>query len=128
MENDDSLIESDNLIDNDKLIKNEKQERKKFASLVGKKQKRMLKAKAQKDGEIWLTFNTFGVIGWSIVVPVLLGTAAGLFLDHHYPSTHSWTIALMVAGLAAGCFSSWRWIDEQSKDLSELDDEGEIDK
>ena len=42
-----------------------------------------------------------GLIGWSVAVPTVLGAALGLWLDQHYPGTHSWTLALLMAGLAS---------------------------
>ena len=45
-----------------------------------------------------------GLIGWSVAVPTLLGAALGLWLDQHHPGKHSWTLALLVAGLAARLF------------------------
>jgi ATP synthase protein I len=42
-----------------------------------------------------------GLIGWSVAVPTLLGAALGIWLDKHHPGKHSWTLALLVAGLAS---------------------------
>jgi len=54
-----------------------------------------------------------GVIGWSVVIPTLLGTALGIWLDGHYTDQHSWTLALLVAGLTLGCFNAWYWVDKE---------------
>ena len=43
-----------------------------------------------------------GLIGWSVVVPTLLGAALGIWLDNRHPGTHSWTLMLLVIGLAYG--------------------------
>lgn len=51
-----------------------------------------------------------GLIGWSVVIPTLLGTAIGLWLDRRTPGSHSWTLALLVAGLVLGCFNAWHWV------------------
>ena len=48
---------------------------------------------------IWFGLGMMGLIGWSVVVPTLLGAALGIWLDKHYPGTHSWTLALLVVGL-----------------------------
>ena len=45
-----------------------------------------------------------GLIGWSVVVPTLLGAALGIWLDKHHPGKHSWTLALLVAGLVDRLF------------------------
>jgi ATP synthase protein I len=42
-----------------------------------------------------------------VVVPTLLGTALGIWLDNHNPGTHSWTLMLLVIGLVIGCLNAW---------------------
>ena len=56
-----------------------------------------------------------GLIGWSVTVPTLAGAALGLWVDHHYPGGHSWTLALLVAGLSLGCLNAWRWLSQQER-------------
>jgi ATP synthase protein I len=51
-----------------------------------------------------------GVLGWMIVTPMLLGILAGRWLDSRYATGLTWTGALLVAGLALGCWSAWRWM------------------
>lgn len=47
-----------------------------------------------------------GVLGWQIVVPTLLGLAAGRWLDREFGSGIFWTAALLVVGVALGCWSA----------------------
>lgn len=54
-----------------------------------------------------------GIVGWSVVVPTLLGAALGLWLDRHYPGGRSWTLALLAAGLVLGCFNAWIWVAKE---------------
>ena len=49
-----------------------------------------------------------GALGWTIVVPTLLGIFAGRWLDQALHSGIFWTLSLLVAGLAAGCMFAWR--------------------
>ncbi len=51
-----------------------------------------------------------GVLGWTIVTPALLGLFAGRWLDHRLGSGIFWTAPLMLAGLALGCWSAWKWM------------------
>lgn len=68
---------------------------------------------------MWFGLGMMGLIGWSVVVPTLLGTALGLWLDKHHPSEHSWTLALLVAGLTLGCFNAWHWVSREQKAIRE---------
>lgn len=54
-----------------------------------------------------------GVLGWIIVVPLLAGVALGRWLDRQLASGITFTAALMLAGLAIGCWSAWRWMHER---------------
>ena len=85
-----------------------------FAGQVGAKAVRKLKARNSTQG-VWFGLGMMGLIGWSVVVPTLLGAALGIWLDKHHPGKHAWTLALLVAGLAIGCLNAWRWVAKEDK-------------
>ena len=89
-----------------------------FAGLVGAKAARKLKARRSTQG-VWFGLGMMGLIGWSVVVPTLLGAALGIWLDAHYPGSHSWTLALLVAGLCLGCLNAWHWVAKEDKAMRE---------
>jgi len=60
-----------------------------------------------------------GLVGWSVVVPTLIGAAFGQWLDRNHPRSQSWTLALLVAGLCLGCFNAWRWVANEDKAMHE---------
>ncbi len=60
-------------------------------------------------------FSTFGMIGWSIVVPTVGGAFLGLWLDQVAPQKFSWTIALILGGVAIGAMIAWAWMDKENK-------------
>jgi ATP synthase protein I len=86
-----------------------------FSREVGAKAARKLKAQRNPTPGVWFGLGMMGLIGWSVVVPTLLGAALGIWLDHRYPGGHSWTLALLVAGLAIGCFNAWHWVAKEDK-------------
>ena len=81
---------------------------------VGKKEARKLKARREKHRNIWFGLGMMGLVGWSIAVPTLLGLALGIWIDSKWPSGLSWTLMLLVAGLLAGCWIAWRWVERES--------------
>ena len=81
-----------------------------FGREVGERAARKLKARRNPAPGVWFGLGMMGLIGWSVVVPTLLGAALGLWLDNRYPSKHSWTLALLVAGVVLGCFNAWNWV------------------
>lgn len=97
-----------------------------LAGRVGEKATRKLKARRSPERGVWFGLGMMGLIGWSVVVPTLLGAALGLWLDKNHPGRLSWTLALMVAGLAVGCLNAWHWLSKEDKamrDEQEDDDE-----
>jgi ATP synthase protein I len=86
---------------------------------------RKLKAKRQGDRSLWFGFGTFGMIGWSIAIPTLLGAALGHWIDRHFPSGHSWTLELLIAGLIAGCAQAWHWVSKEEKSMRKERDDHE---
>jgi ATP synthase protein I len=89
-----------------------------FSAVVGAKASRRIKARNSKES-VWFGLGMMGLIGWSVVVPTLLGAAAGLWLDRHYPGTHGWTLALLTAGLVLGCWNAWQWVAKEDQALRE---------
>ena len=88
---------------------------KELVEQVGNKAARKLKARRNPAPGVWFGLGMMGLIGWSVVVPTLLGAALGIWLDVHYPGSHSWTLALLAAGLVIGCWNAWRWVVKEDK-------------
>ena len=90
-----------------------------FSRTVGAKAARKLKARRNSTPGVWFGLGMMGLIGWSVVIPTLLGAAFGIWLDNRHPGSHSWTLALLVAGLAIGCFNAWHWVAKEDKAMRE---------
>jgi ATP synthase protein I len=96
-----------------------------FAEEIGRKAARKLEAQRHPAPGVWFGLGTMGLIGWSVVVPTLLGTALGLWLDRHHAGAHSWTLALLVAGLALGCLNAWRWVANEDAAMHDGPERGD---
>jgi ATP synthase protein I len=94
-----------------------------LAEQVGLKADRKIKARRSEQG-VWFGLGMMGLVGWSVAVPSLLGAALGAWLDKHHPESHSWTLALIVAGLVLGCANAWHWISKEEKTMRE-EEEGD---
>jgi ATP synthase protein I len=92
---------------------------------IGAKAARKLKARRNAGKGVWFGLGMMGLIGWSVVVPTLLGAAIGIWLDTHYPGKHAWTLALLVAGLVLGCFNAWHWVAQESKEIRDEQEDDE---
>ena len=52
----------------------------------------------------------FGIVGWSVAIPTLIGVAIGVWIDRNWPSQFSWTLMLLIAGVMIGCLNAWYWV------------------
>ena len=86
---------------------------------VGAKAARKLRARRHVTKNVWFGLGMMGLIGWSVVVPTLLGAALGIWLDNRHPGTHSWTLMLLVVGLVIGCLNAWHWVAKEDKEMRE---------
>ena len=72
------------------------------------------RARHRREGAgVWFAVGTFGLVGWSIAIPTLLGLALGVWLDARFDAEVSWTVALLLAGITLGCINAWYWVSEQ---------------
>ena len=100
---------------NDEPTKRTRKGRPSLPELVGAKAAFKLKARRNSTPGVWSGLGMMGLIGWSVAIPTLLGATLGLWLDRRYPGGRSWTLALLVAGLAIGCLNAWLWVSREDK-------------
>ena len=73
------------------------------------KTRRERRERWRRQGERSLGQNLamIGALGWTIVTPTLAGIFLGRWLDRHFASGIFWTLGLLAAGLALGCWLAW---------------------
>ncbi len=92
---------------------------------VDAKAARKLRAQRHVTRTVWFGLGMMGLIGWSVAIPTVLGAALGVWLDRHYPGGRSWTLALLVAGLALGCWNAWHWVSKEGKAIQDEQEDGD---
>ena len=85
-----------------------------LSNRIGRQARR--KRAHQRSGlkPLWFGLGMFGMVGWSIALPTLLGAALGSWLDKRWPGEVSWTLSLILIGLALGCLNAWYWIKQEN--------------
>jgi ATP synthase protein I len=83
---------------------------------VNAKGDRKIQARRKGERSAWFGLGMFGLVGWSVAVPALLGVAIGLWIDSRWPSRFSWTLMLLFAGVAVGCLNAWWWVQRESQE------------
>jgi ATP synthase protein I len=88
---------------------------------VETKESRKLRAREEGTQSAWFGLGMFGMVGWSVAVPTVLGVLLGMWIDRRWPSPYSFTLMLLLAGLALGCFSAWRWVSQERAQIDRRD-------
>ncbi len=72
--------------------------------------RRLRRERWEREGEpsILQYIGLIGTIGSLIVLPTLAGIFLGRWLDRTFDTDIFWTVTLLVAGLALGCYLAWK--------------------
>ncbi|BCA79924.1 AtpZ/AtpI family protein [Desulfuromonas sp. AOP6] len=90
-----------------------------FRRKVEESQKRKIRARRQGDQGVWFGLGMFGLVGWSVAIPVLAAIALGIWIDSRIQSRYSWTLMLLLTGIIVGCLNAWFWISRERKNIEE---------
>ena len=101
----------------------DKKEANAFSKEVDKRVQRKLKALNSDKKNVWFGLGMMGIVGWTIVVPTLLGAALGVWLDKKYPESFSWTLTALILGLLAGCLIAWHWVSKEHNEINQNNDD-----
>ena len=84
--------------------------------LIQHKAEHQLRSRSEERRSVWFGLGMFGVVGWAIAVPATAGALLGVWIDARVDRPESWTLMLLVTGLAIGCANAWRWIQTESEE------------
>lgn len=85
-----------------------------FGEEVGRRAERKRRAREQGRPTTWFGLGMFGLVGWSVAIPALLGIILGVWLDQRWPGQVSWTLTFLIIGVALGCLNAWYWVKQES--------------
>jgi ATP synthase protein I len=82
---------------------------------IGDKEDRKMKARQEKDRGVWFGLGMFGLVGWSVAIPTVIGIAVGIWIDAKWASSYSWTLMFLIIGVIVGCLNAWYWVRRESR-------------
>ncbi len=89
--------------------------REELSQQVKRKEARRIKGRQDKRHGMYFGLGMFGLVGWSVAIPTFLGLAAGIWIDHTWPSRFSWTLMGLLGGVILGCYNAWYWVSKESR-------------
>ena len=91
-------------------------EKEKLPEIVETKSRRRMQAEEEKGSSLFFGLGMFGMVGWAVAVPAVLGALLGRWLDLRGvgPLHVSWTLTGLFAGVCIGCLIAWQWIRRES--------------
>lgn len=84
---------------------------------VGEKEERKVRAQRRRGTGLPWGLGAFGLVGWSVMVPTVLGVALGVWLDARLGGPIPWTLTGLVVGLTLGCLNAWYWVSREQRDI-----------
>jgi ATP synthase protein I len=89
---------------------------------VGQKEERKVQARMEKHRTVWFGFRMFGLVGWAVAIPTVVGALLGIWLDRTHPSRYSWTLMLLIIGLLIGCLNAGFWLSKENRRIHEREE------
>jgi len=80
-----------------------------FTEKVEKVARQLKKARNEKSGFLHYA-SLIGVGGWLFALPVVAGAYLGNYLDKETHGGISWSLTLIMLGVAAGVFNIWYFL------------------
>ncbi len=103
------------MVDEEQEQAAERRRAERFRQSVETKANKKIEARAGRKESVWNWLGMMGLVGWSVAVPALIGVAVGRWIDQRWPSDISWTLTLLLVGIALGCLTAWRWVTRESR-------------
>jgi ATP synthase protein I len=94
-----------------------------FAQKVAEKESLRIKGLKHQDETVWFGLGMFGIVGWAVAIPTLIGTALGLWIDRTWPSRYSWALMFLVIGVVIGCINAAYWVRKIRNTIIEEDND-----
>jgi len=76
---------------------------------------RKRRAEREPEPSLGSRLGQIGILGWTIVLPTLLGLAIGHWLDKHFATGVFFSALLLMVGAAIGLWSAWKWMHRQTR-------------
>ena len=84
--------------------------RNRMAEAARQASERAEQGRSDPEPSLGVRLGQIGVLGWTVVIPTLLGLFAGRWLDHHFATGIFFSAPMLMLGAAVGLWAAWKWM------------------
>jgi ATP synthase protein I len=92
-----------------------------FTEKVAQREALRIRGLKHRNETVWFGLGMFGIIGWAVAIPTLIGIALGLWIDRTWPTQYSWALMFLVVGVIVGCINAAYWVRKIRSTIIEED-------
>ncbi|WP_296706016.1 AtpZ/AtpI family protein [Rhodoblastus sp.] len=81
-----------------------------LAGAARRAEKRSREGAKNPEPSLGARLGQIGILGWTIVLPTLLGVFIGRWLDHTLATGVLFSAPLIMIGAIIGLWSAWKWM------------------
>ena len=86
-----------------------------LANKIAAEENLKLRARKENKRSVWMNISLFGLVGWSVTIPAILGAFLGHWMDRRLNDQASWTLTFLLIGLLLGCLNAAYWIRKEQR-------------
>ena len=86
-----------------------------LANKIAAEENLKLRARKENKRSVWMNISLFGLVGWSVTIPAMLGAFLGHWMDRRLNDQASWTLTFLLIGLLLGCLNAAYWIRKEPR-------------
>jgi ATP synthase protein I len=102
-----------------------KGDKKGFLRKIEEAESRKIRARNRKESSVWFGLGMFGLVGWSVAIPTIIGLAIGIWLDTRIEGDFSWALMLLALGVIAGAVNAWLWVKREQEKIRDNQENSE---
>ncbi len=99
-----------------------------FLTDLEKRCRRKAKEARYRDRGFWKGVGVMGLVGWSVILPAVIGGFLGLWIDRQLEIKSTFSGLLAMLGLGIGCWNAWRMVSKVLRHDEEVEKEAEEEK
>ncbi len=88
-----------------------------WIEIIEYQERKKIRSRQRSSPNYWYALGMAGMIGWSVIVPIVLGLLLGFLLDAILTVDISFVLIFLIVGAILGCLNGWYWLFREQKEI-----------